>query len=480
MNSLRSKVFLGVLAGVLLVILVAELVVYRQAVSFAENELYGKLRKFAVALSQVVHIDDSDKFNLQHDWESKLKLGIEDQTQFFEFLTMDNEFLTDSHNLGGENLPEIGEHNGSQLVDYGNIILGVYQFHFSIFDEDQSKRDFKLIVAENTDHINSARRETLKQLALGTPLALLAAFVASLGLTTLTLSSLGRFRDRVMSYQRGDDKSELSLTNVDKEMLPLGRAINQFIRQINQHAILESKLLADTAHELRTPLVNMRKEVDQLQIEKLTGNELTEVADRLDSELTVLQRMTDNMLLLYRIESGNYQPRLELFDIKRELKNNILSSLNTSYNDKIELSGDSVRVYSNRSVLQVIVSQLLSNADTYAADSEIQVSWESKDESIHLYVDDAGPGIPESDSETIFSRNYRFEHLDTTAPSGSGLGLTLVRLYAESVNARVTCATSPLGGARFTVVLPSSESALETDSKTDSETDDAQSKVQRQ
>ena len=453
MNSLRSKVFLGVLAGVLLVILVAELVVYRQAVSFAESELYGKLRKFAVALSQVVQVDADDKFNLQHDWESKIKLGAEDQTQFFEFLTMENEFLTDSHNLGGDNLPEIGEHNGSQLVDFGNIILGVYQYHFSIVAEDQTERDFKLIVAENTDHINSARLETLKQLALGTPLALLAAFVASLGLTTLTLSSLGRFKDRVMSYQRGDDKSELNLTNVDKEMLPLGRAINQFIRQINQHAILESKLLADTAHELRTPLVNMRKEVDQLQIEKLTGNELNVVADRLDSELTVLQRMTDNMLLLYRIESGNYQPRLELFDIKREL-NNIVNSLNTSVNDKIELTGDSVRVCSNRSVLQVIVSQLLSNADTYAADSEIRVSWEPQGESIHLYVDDAGPGIPESDSETIFSRNYRFEHLDTEAPSGSGLGLTLVRLYSESVDASVTCSKSPMGGARFTVILP--------------------------
>ena len=64
MTSLRTKVFLGVITGLLLVTLAAEIVVYRQAVAFAERELFQKLRKFAGALEEVVYIDDSGDLRL--------------------------------------------------------------------------------------------------------------------------------------------------------------------------------------------------------------------------------------------------------------------------------------------------------------------------------------------------------------------------------------------------------------------------------
>ena len=466
MNSIRSKVFFGVLSVLLCFTLAAEFVLYRQAVSFAENELFEKLRKYAVALSQVVYVDDHDLFNLHHDWESKLKLGSFDQAEYFEFKTMDNEFLTDSHNLGGDSLPEIGSHDGKKLVDFGNIVLGVYQYHFKLNTDSGTGHPYKLIVAENTNHIRSARLSTLKKLALFTPLALLAAFVISYGLSTIALSSLARFRDRVQSYQRGDNRAELDLNTVDKEMLPLGQAINQHIRQINQQSILESKLLAETAHELRTPLVNMRKEIDHIRTDNPTGGELAVVVDNLDRDLSKLQGMTDNMLLLYRIESGNYQPRLELFDLEKEIAR-IVRELKKSDREKIELSGSSTNVYSNRSVLRVILTQLISNASSYAPESSIGISWEAQQKNVHLYVDDAGPGIPESEIEMIFSRNYRFENRDVNTQDDGGLGLTLVRLYANSVNASVTCSESPQGGARFTSVLPAAETdAAEKDVKT--------------
>jgi len=456
LNSLRSKVFAGVLGALLLVTLAAEFVLYRQAVSFAENELFEKLRKYAVALSQVVYVDGNDLFNLRHDWESKLKLGRFDQAEYFEFKTMGNEFLTDSHNLGGDSLPEIGYHNGKKLVDFGKIVLGVYQYHFKLNTDNDTGHPYKLIVADNTNHIKNARISTLKKLALFTPLVLAAAFIMSFVLSTIALSSLARFRDRVQSYQRGDNRAELDLRSVDKEMLPLGKAINQHIRQINNQSILESKLLAETAHELRTPLVNMRKEIDHLRMDNPTGGELALVVDNLDRDLSKLQGMTDNMLLLYRIESGNYQPRLELFDLEKEIAR-IVRELRNRDREKIQLSGLSTPVYSNRSVLRVILTQLISNASNYAPESTISISWEPQHKNVHLCVDDAGPGIPESDREMIFSRNYQIANLDVNAKDDGGLGLTLVKLYASSVNAEVSCSESPQGGARFAVLLPISE-----------------------
>jgi len=320
MKSLRSKVFVGVLCGLLLVTAAAEILLYRQAVFFAEKELFSNLKKYAVALADAGVFDSRTGFTLYHDWESRIKIGPEDRPQFFEFKTATGNHLTDSHNLGGDSLPEVGEHQGEELVDYGDIDLGIYEHHFSIASGNRKELPLKLVVAENTELISSARDSTIKRLLYFTPLAILAAFLTSLALTTITLSSIGRFTRRVQTYSRTDNASSLDLGSIDKEMQPLGEAINKYMYQLNKHSNLESKLLADTAHEIRAPLETMRKELDLLKQGGQSPAELSIHADKLDKNLSGLQAMTDNMLMLYRIESGNYNPRLTSIDLLTELR----------------------------------------------------------------------------------------------------------------------------------------------------------------
>jgi len=189
--------------------------------------------------------------------------------------------------------------------------------------------------------------------------------------------------------------------------------------QLNKHTNLESKLLADTAHEIRAPLETMRKE---------------------------------HMLMLYRIESGNYNPRLVPIELLTELEN-IVRPYKKRSETEIEISGREVTVVSNRSVVNLIVTRLLNNAIRHAAGAMISVNWDVSSEGVELHVDDAGKGVPEADRERIFDRHYRFQDKQS-ATSGTGLGLVLVRLYANTVNAKTYCTDSPLGGARFTVLFP--------------------------
>lgn len=458
MKSLRIKVFLGVLCGLLLVTAVAEILLYRQAVSFAEKELFSSLKKYAVALADVGYVDSRTGFTLYPDWENRLRTSPKDQARFFEFKTADGDYITDSHNLGGDSLPEVGQHQGQTLVNYGNIVLGVYEHHFEIEADNQPALRLKLVVAENTDLIRGARDSTIKTLLYFTPLALIAAFLISLALTTATLSSISRFTKRVQSYNRTDNRSRLDLDSIDKEMQPLGEALNKYIYQLNKHSNLESKLLADTAHELRTPLGTMRKELEQLKQVSHSPAELSIHAENLDSNLTGLQAMTDNMLMLYRIESGNYQPRLETFELSTEVES-IVRHFSRNQKIEIETSGDDASVVSNRSVINLIVTRLLNNAIQHASGSRVSISWEATNETVALHVDDAGEGIPETERERIFDRHYRFEDHKQSVNSGTGLGLALVRLYANSVNAQTLCVDSPLGGARFTVSFPTIRSA---------------------
>ena len=109
---------------------------------------------------------------------------------------------------------------------------------------------------------------------------------------------------------------------------------------------------------------------------------------------------------------------------------------------------------SNRSVVDLIITRLLDNAMQHAEGCKTSISWQTNASGLELHVDDAGEGIPETERDRIFDRHYRFQSQKHSDTSGTGLGLALVRLYANSVNAKTVCTESPLGGARFTVMFP--------------------------
>jgi len=453
MTSLRSKVFVGVISGLLLVTIVAEIVLYRQAVDYAETKLLDKLQRFAVALIEVVYVDSANGLQMYPDWEGKIRLGRDDRAEFFEFKDVNDEFLLDSHNLGGDSLPNVGGHMQYQLVDYGKIFLGVYEHHFTASADAEAGNQFRLLVADNTGLISEARDATIRKLIIFTPIAVIVALLMSFGLTAIALSSISRFRTRVQVLSATDSASQLELHDVDKELQPLGLALNKYIDQVNQHVVHESKMLADTAHELRIPLAKMREELDDLNGEGAQEPRLKNALEKIELNVTGLQRMTENMLMLYRIESGKYQPRLSLMDLKEQLEiktNGILAEENIG----IELVGSSATICSNRSVIGVIVTQLIQNATQYAPGSRVTIHWQREGDRMLMHVDDSGPGIPDTERERIFERMYRFEDLNQPHSSGSGLGLALVRLYAESADASTRCTESPTGGARFTISFP--------------------------
>jgi two-component system sensor histidine kinase KdpD len=99
-----------------------------------------------------------------------------------------------------------------------------------------------------------------------------------------------------------------------------------------------------------------------------------------------------------------------------------------------------------------ILANLLSNAAQHApAGTPVEVRARIESDDLVLEVADRGPGLPPGNPERLFDR---FQRGPTAAPGGTGLGLSLVKGFAEAQGGTVTAANRDGGGAMFTVRLP--------------------------
>ena len=103
-----------------------------------------------------------------------------------------------------------------------------------------------------------------------------------------------------------------------------------------------------------------------------------------------------------------------------------------------------------------VVRNLLDNARRHAHD-EIRISCSSAGGTIQLEVEDDGEGVPEADRERIFDRFTRLDAARARHAGGSGLGLSIVRAAVEDLGGVVSVGDSALGGARFTVTIPTAD-----------------------
>ena len=101
-----------------------------------------------------------------------------------------------------------------------------------------------------------------------------------------------------------------------------------------------------------------------------------------------------------------------------------------------------------RAIANVLRNSLQATHETEA----VRISIQQRAPSVHVVVDDAGPGVPEGDRERVFQEGY------TTRTDGSGYGLAYVnRVVVDGLRGRVWCEASDLGGARFVIELPEIE-----------------------
>ena len=225
-------------------------------------------------------------------------------------------------------------------------------------------------------------------------------------------------------------------------------------RELND---LKSRFVSMASHEFRTPLstVLSSTELVEMYMEVNNTEKIGKNIARIKKSVDHLNGILNDFLSLEKVETGKieYKPKsFGLSDFMEEVLEDTKSSFQKGQNVIVKLVGSDT-LKSDPFLLKNILFNLISNAVKYSPENkDIFLNVENGKKGLTLKVKDQGIGIPEEDKKNMFTRFFRASNVENI--KGTGLGLTIVKRYANLMNGKIDFVSNPGEGTEFTVFIP--------------------------
>jgi len=251
------------------------------------------------------------------------------------------------------------------------------------------------------------------------------------------------------------------------ELGELAQAFNAMASDLEHIEKLRRNMVADVAHELRTPLSNVRGYLEAIRdgVIKSDANTIRSLTE----EAMLLSRLVDDLQDLALAEAGELNLVCQTEDVS-ELVNQTVAIVQVQATAKgllvsIDLPDKLPPVNIDYQRISQVLRNLLENAVAHTAKGgSITVAAKQQGNWVEVTVTDTGEGIPAEDLPNIFERFYRVDKSRTRATGGSGLGLTIAKRLVEAHGGKIE-ARSELGkGSRFSFTIPVAEQDSQTTS----------------
>lgn len=243
----------------------------------------------------------------------------------------------------------------------------------------------------------------------------------------------------------------------DDELAQLGLSFNQMAESLSDAERWRKQIIADSAHELRTPVSLIQGNLEMILdgVYKADDLKIKSIYD----ETLVLSRLITELQELSSAESGQMILELELIEPRAFIETvlDIFRVKEKQNRNKIinYIKPDLPKIKADPRKLKQVLSNVLANALRHTPEGgEIGIRATTEGDSVVFKITDSGNGIKEDDLDRIFDRFYRIDNSRNRKHGGSGLGLAISREIIKLHGGNIYAESEVGKGTSITIILP--------------------------
>ncbi|GAB3086925.1 sensor histidine kinase [Micromonospora schwarzwaldensis] len=316
-----------------------------------------------------------------------------------------------------------------------------------------------VLVAKSLSDVRHSLHVVRNLLLVGFPLLVAGLAVVAWRVVGATLRPVEELRSGAAEITGRAGAERLPVPAGQDEIHRLAVTLNDMLDRLAASRDRQRAFVADAAHELRSPLTNMRTE---LEVARRLGDDTDwpAVADDLLADTERLSRLVDDLLLLARLDEAEAHPARPAAVGPVEL-GELLRGVAARYPSppvRLAVPAGAWWTEGDPGELRRVLVNLVENALRHAH-AEVRLAVTGPEGAYHLVtVTDDGPGIPAADRERVFARFTRLDDARARDAGGAGLGLAIVRELVRRAGGTVELTDATPGaavpGLRATVRLP--------------------------
>ena len=298
---------------------------------------------------------------------------------------------------------------------------------------------------------------------------LVMAFISDISERKKTQEALKQSEEQLIMYAAELEKKVQMRTEalnnmvgeLEKEVIERKKAVEETKNALEKEKELnelKSKFVSLASHEFRTPLSTIMSSASLIHQykEKAEWEKVDRHVGRIKSSVGHLTNILNDFLSLGKLEEGKVEVQTEPIGLDgffQEIEEELRPTLKAGQQILVECQQEIKAIETDGRILRNVLFNLISNASKYSGEHKnIYLRCQSGDGKISFSVTDEGMGIPEREMKHIFERFFRATNANNI--QGTGLGLNIVKRYAELLGGQVFF-TSQFGkGSTFTITLP--------------------------
>ena len=285
----------------------------------------------------------------------------------------------------------------------------------------------------------------------------LLAIVIGILLTRRVVNPIAEVIAAAEKVSHGDLSVRIKMKKGNDDLSALVEHFNDMTQALERNDNERRQLLADVAHELRTPLSVLRGRLEGIVDGVYPVNEAN-IAPVLE-ETYLLERIVDDLRLLTLAETRQlrFEPReVDLADLLVRIVAVFKpQAVEKGIDLRLQINPPLPMVWIDSQRLEQVIGNIIDNAMRYSNENgTVIVTADTAPEGALISIADNGAGVPDEEVERIFDRFWRSEKSRTRANGGAGLGLAIAKQLIEAQGGKIGAENQPTGGLKIWFILP--------------------------